>query len=84
MMNSLRLASICPEDAEVPLELGAGLAVLVVHVEQEHNHGHAWPPRRAHAARRLWGRGWVPRGGLAGLGRRDRHAAEPLLLQGGH
>lgn len=78
------------------LELGAGLAVLVVQVEQEHLHGHAGPLRRADAARRplhnlgvvrcgvLRGGGRVPRGWPPGLGHRDRHAAEPLLLQRGH
>ena len=78
------------------LELGAGLAVLVVQVEQEHLHGHAGPLGRADAAHRplhdlgvvrrgvLRGRGRVPRGGPPGLGHGDRHGTEPLFLQRGH
>lgn len=80
----------------MPLELGPGLPVLVVQVEQEHLHGHAGPPRRADAARDplhhlgvvrrgvLRGRGRVPRGRPPGLRHRDRHAPEPLPLQRGH
>lgn len=79
----------------MPLELGAGLAVLVVQVEQEHLHGHAWPPRRAGAARHplhdlgvvgggvLRCRRRVPRRRPPGLRHRDRHGAEPLPVERG-